>query len=253
MSLQRLRLSLAWKAFPWAAAQIKTARGVRVPLQARGDFPALAEIFVQQAYAPLLAALPEPVTSWVDLGCNAGMFSAWLYDRACATGNGAECRALLVEPGSCIETAREMVRLNGLKDRFQVVRACVGDGAPVVFYESKSSTRSSSAIKPLSREKQIQMETRTVTSLLDGHLPQADLIKIDIEGAEKFVLREAGILPRFRAGIIEWHAETTSGADVAAWITGAGGRVVHAVAQDGTTGDPLQARLGMLAWSCGQR
>jgi FkbM family methyltransferase len=249
MSLQRLRLSLAWKTFPWAAAQIKTARGVRVPLQARGDFPALAEIFVQQAYAPLLAALPEPVTSWVDLGCNAGMFSAWLYDRACAAGVGAECRALLVEPGSCIETAREMVRLNGLKDRFQVVRACVGDGAPVVFYESKSSTRSSSAIKPPSREKQIRMETRTVTSLLDGHLPQADLIKIDIEGAEKFVLREAEILPRFRAGIIEWHAETTSGADVAAWIAAAGGQVVHAVAQDGTTGDPLQARLGMLAWS----
>jgi FkbM family methyltransferase len=248
MSLQRLLLSIGWKTFPWAAAQIKSAHGVRVPLRARGDFPALAEIFVQQAYAPLLAALPEPVTSWVDLGCNAGMFSAWLYDRACAAGHGAECRALLVEPGRCIDTAREMVRINGLAERFQAVQACVGDGAPVVFYESKSSTRSSSAIKPPSREKQIRMETRTVTSLLESHLPQADLIKIDIEGAEKFVLREKGILPRFRAGIIEWHAETTTGSDVAAWLAQAGARIVHAVAQDGTKGDPLQARLGMLAW-----
>jgi FkbM family methyltransferase len=248
MSLKRLLLSIAWKTFPWGDAQIRTARQVRVPLRERGDFPALAEIFVQQAYAPLLAALPEPITSWVDLGCNAGMFSAWLYDRACAAGRDADCRALLVEPGRCIATAREFARLNGLTEKFQIVQACVGDGTPVVFYESKSSTRSSSAIKPPSREKQIRMETRTLTSLLDGHLPQADLIKIDIEGAEKFVLREAGILPRFRAGIIEWHAETTSGADVAAWIAAGGGRVVHAVAQDGTPGDPLQARLGMLAW-----
>jgi FkbM family methyltransferase len=248
MSLQRLLLSMAWRAFPWAGAQIKTANKVRVPLRERGDFPALAEIFVQQAYAPLLAALPEPVTSWVDLGCNAGMFSAWLYDRACTAGHGADSRALLVEPGSCIETAREFVRLNGLAEKFQVVQACIGDGSPVVFYESKSSTRSSSAIKPPSREKQIRMETRTVTSLLDQYLPQADLLKVDIEGAEKFMLLEEGILSRFRAGIIEWHAETTSGPDVAAWITAQGGRIVHAVAQDGTTGDPLHARLGMLAW-----
>jgi len=248
MSLQRLLQSVAWKTFSWGGAQIKTANKVRVPLRERGDFPALAEIFVQQAYAPLLAALPEPITSWVDLGCNAGMFSAWLYDRACAAGRGMDCRALLVEPGRCVETAREFVRLNGLAEKFQVVQACVGDGSPVVFYESKSSTRSSSAIKPPSREKQIRMETRAVTSLLEGHLPQADLLKVDIEGAEKFVLREEGILPRFRAGILEWHVETTSGPDVAAWIVAHGGRIVHAVAQDGTTGDPLQARLGMLAW-----
>lgn len=248
MSLRRLLQSVAWRAFPWGGAQIKSVNKVRVPLRERGDFPALAEIFVQQAYAPLLAALPEPVTSWVDFGCNAGMFSAWLYDRACAAGHDGDCRALLVEPGRCVGTAREMVRLNNLGERFQVVQACIGDGSPVVFYESKSSTRSSSAIKPPSREKQIRMETVTVTSLLEHHLPQADLIKIDIEGAEKFVLREPGILPRFRSGIIEWHAETTSGPDVAAWIAQAGGRIVHAVAQDGTVGDPLQARLGMLAW-----
>jgi FkbM family methyltransferase len=248
MSLQRLLLSVAWKMFPWAGAQIKTPRRVRVPLRARGDFAALEEIFVNQAYAPLFTALPEPVTSWVDLGCNAGMFSAWLYDRACAAGRGAECRALLVEPGSVIANAREFVQLNGLQDRFQLVQACVGDGRPVTFHESKSSTRSSSAIAPPSREKQVRMETTTLTSLLDRHLPQADLIKIDIEGAEKFVLRETGIPPRFRMGILEWHSETTSGAEAAAWVTSQGGRIVHAVAQDGSTGDPLQAGLGMLAW-----
>ena len=92
------------------------------------------------------------------------------------------------------------------------------------------------------------METSTATSLIERHLPQADLIKIDIEGAEKFVLREQGLVPRFRAGIIEWHAETTTGQETAAWIAGQGGEIVHAVAQDGSTGDPLQARVGMLAW-----
>jgi FkbM family methyltransferase len=247
MSLQRLLLSVAWKMFPHAQAQIKTTNGVRVPIRARGDFAALEEIFVHQAYAPLLADIPGPILSWVDLGCNAGMLSAWLYDRACSAGRGAECEALLVDPGVCVNTAREFVRLNKL-EKFNVVQACIGDGAPTVFYESKSSTRSSSAIKPDSREKKICVETSTVTSLLDRYQPQADLIKIDIEGAEKYVLQESGILPRFRAGILEWHVQTTSGPVAAKWVTDQGGRIVHVMAQDGTQGDPLQARLGMLAW-----
>jgi FkbM family methyltransferase len=248
MSLRRLGLSLAWKIFPWAGAQIKTAQRVRVPLSARGDFAALEEIFLHRAYDPLFEMLPTPITSWVDLGCNAGMFSAWLYDRACATGHAADCRALLVEPGSVIANARRFVQLNGLADRFQLVAACVGDGQPVTFHESKSSTRSSSAITPPSREKRIQLETTTLTSLLDRHLPQADLIKIDIEGAEKFILRESNILQRFRACILEWHTETTTGPEAAAWVESQGGRIVHVAAQDGSTGDPLQARVGLIAW-----
>jgi FkbM family methyltransferase len=246
--MSRLSLSLAWKMFPAARAQIKTAHKVRVPLRAKGDFAALEEIFVQQAYAPLLASLPGPVLSWVDLGCNAGMFSAWLYDRACAEKRGGECRALLVEPGICIETAREFARLNGLT-QFKIVQACIGDGQPTIFYESKSSTRSSSAIKPSSREKIRNIETTRLTDLLkEQSFNEADLIKIDIEGAEKFLLREAGLLQRFRSGILEWHAETTTGVVAAEWIAGEGGRITYAVAQDGTEGDPLQARLGMLAW-----
>jgi FkbM family methyltransferase len=247
--MSRLSLSLAWKMFPAARAQIKTAQKIRVPLRAKGDFAALEEIFVNQAYAPLIASLPGPVLSWVDLGCNAGMFSAWLYDRACAQKLGAECRALMVEPGVCIETAREFIRLNELT-RFKIVEACIGDGQPTIFYESKSSTRSSSAIKPSSREKIRHVETTTLTALLAAEdFGRADLIKIDIEGAEKFLLRESGLLQRFRAGILEWHAETTTGPVAAEWITGQGGRITYTVAQDGTTGDPLQARLGMLAWT----
>jgi len=248
--MRRIRASRAGprKFFPQAQAQIKTANRVRVPLRARGDFAALEEIFIQQAYAPLLAGLPSPILSWVDLGCNAGMFSAWLYDRACAQGRGSECRALLVDAGACVNTAREFVRMNQLAN-FQVVQACIGDGRPAIFYESKSSTRSSSAIKPSSREKVVQMETATATALLERHqMPRADLLKADIEGAEKFLLLEPGLLQRFRAGILEWHAETTDGPTAAKWITSQGGRIVHAVAQDGTTGDPLNARLGMLAW-----
>ena len=247
MSLPRLLLSVAWKLFPFAQAQIKTAHRVRVPLRARGDFAALEEIFVLRAYEPLLAKLPAPILSWVDLGCNAGMFSACLYDRACGTGRGAECRALLVDPGVCVRTAREFVRLNGLT--FDVVQSCIGDGQPAVFYESKSSIRSSSAIKPDSREKEIRVETVSATSLLEQHhFAEADLLKVDIEGAEKYLLDEAGLLRRFRAGILEWHAETTTGATAAKWITDQGGRIVHVVSQDGTPGDPLASHVGMIAW-----
>jgi FkbM family methyltransferase len=247
MSLPRLLLSVAWKLFPYANAQIKTANKVRVPIRARGDFATLEEIFVVRAYEPLLAKLPAPILSWVDLGCNAGMFSAYLYDRACGAGRGAECRALLVDPGVCVKTAREFIRLNKLN--FDVVQACIGDGQPTVFYESKSSTRSSSAIKPDSREREIRVETVPVTSLLEQHhFEAADLLKVDIEGAEKYLLAAPGLFQRFRAGILEWHAETTSGATAAKWINDQGGRIVHVVSQDGTQGDPLASRVGMIAW-----
>jgi len=248
MSLQRLLLSVAWKLFPYANAQIKTANKVRVPIRARGDFATLEEIFILRACEPLLAKLPTPILSWVDLGCNAGMFSALLYDRACENGYGAKCRALLVDPGVCIETAREFIRLNNLK-AFDTAQDCIGDGIPTVFYQSKSSTRSSSSIKPDSREKNINVETISATALIEKHgFPKADLIKIDIEGAEKYLLNEPDLLQRFRCGILEWHAETVTGPVAAKWITDNGGRIIHTVSQDGTQGDPINSRMGMISW-----
>jgi FkbM family methyltransferase len=247
-ALDRLKLSLAWKLFPSAKLQIKTIHGVKVPLRARGDFASLEEIFVKQAYASLLEAIPFPVLSWVDLGCNAGIFSAWLYDRAGGSLARPDCRALMVEPGVCAETAREFVRLNGLSN-FQVIQACIGNGQPVAFYESKSSTRSSSAIKPDSKEKVRHMETVSITSLLDEYsFQEADLLKVDIEGSERDVLCASDIFRRFRAGIIEWHIETTSGIDVVKWIETNGGKIVKMISQDGTVENPITSRLGMVAW-----
>jgi len=247
-ALDRLKLSLAWKFFPAAKLHIKTINGVKVPLRAKGDFASLEEIFVKQVYNELLDSLPGPVLTWVDLGANAGMFSAWLYDRAGGAATHPHCRALMVEPGACVTTVREFVQINGLKG-FEVVEACIGDGNPVTFYESKSSTRSSSAIKPTSREKLRQMETVTVDALLEKYrFAEADLLKVDIEGAEKDLLRAQGIFRRFRAGLIEWHAETTSGQEVVDWVKANGGRVVKVVSQDGNVTEPLASRVGMLSW-----
>jgi len=247
-TINRLNLSLAWKFFPSAKLHLKTANGVKIPLRARGDFASLEEIFIKQAYALLLEAIPGPVLSWVDLGCNAGMFSAWLYDRAGGSLAKPDCRALMVEPGVCVETAREFVRINGLSG-FQVIQACIGNGRPTTFYESKSSTRSSSAIKPDSREKVHRIETVLISSLLsESNFHEADLLKVDIEGSEKYLLGATDIFHRFRAGIIEWHIETTSGRDIANWVEKNGGRMVKVVSQDGHTDDPLTSRLGMLAW-----
>jgi len=246
--MDRLKLSLAWKFFPAAKLHIKTVNGVKVPLRAKGDFASLEEIFVKQVYADLIDSLPGPVLSWVDLGCNAGMFSAWLYDRAGGAVNHPECRAIMVEPGVCAETAKEFVQLNGLKG-IQVVQACIGDGNLTTFYESKSSTRSSSAIKPDSREKLRPMETMTINALFEQcNFQEADLLKVDIEGAEKDILRAQDVFHRFRAGILEWHAETTTGQEVVDWVKGNGGRIVKVVSQDGNVTEPLASRVGMLSW-----
>jgi FkbM family methyltransferase len=246
--LDRLKLSWAWKLFPSARLNLKTLNGVKIPLRAKGDFPSLEEIFLNRVYTDLMEGLPNPILSWVDLGCNAGMFSAWLYDRAGGALHRPDCRALMVEPGVCAKTAQEFVNLNGLKN-FKVVEACIGDGNPVTFYESKSSTRSSSAIKPDSREKLVRMETITVEALLNQYdFQEVDFLKVDIEGAEKDLLLAKDLFRRFRAGILEWHAETTTGQQVVDWIKAHGGRVVKVVSQDGHVAEPLASRVGMISW-----
>jgi FkbM family methyltransferase len=132
----------------------------------------------------------------VDIGAHIGIFTLGAAKRI-----GREQKVYAFEPSP--ETAQILkrhIRLNGLQDRVEIVRAvvCDFDGA-VPFYVYGSSMAASLArenvesLNPEHPNAAVKIETAAVT--LDEYCRvrniKPDLLKVDVEGAELLVLHGA--------------------------------------------------------------
>jgi FkbM family methyltransferase len=174
--------------------------GVAVALRHHGgDVMALDEIFSQQEYElppPVertLAAVSESLRV-VDLGANIGLFGAWLLGRFPT----AQIVAFEADPSNAA-VHRQTIEANGLSERWRLVEAFAGTRAGI--------TRFVPALFGVSREAEGQegIEVPVIDVLPD--LRDADLAKIDIEGAEWPIVTD----PRFRGlrarvVVLEYHA-----------------------------------------------
>lgn len=175
--------------------------GVAIALRHHtGDVMVLDEIFSQREYE-----LPEGIVfaddlRAVDLGANIGLFGAWLL--------GVSPHARIVgyepDPGNAA-VHRLAIEANGLGDRWRLVEAFAGtrDG----------TTRFTTGLHAVSHEGD-GIEVPVVDVLPE--LLEADLVKIDVEGAEWPILGD----PRFRelgarVVVLEYHAEGCPGRDPA--------------------------------------
>ena len=191
--------------------------GVAVALRHHtGDVMVLDEIFSQREYEP-----PEEIDladglSAIDLGANIGLFGAWLLG-VCP---GARLAGYEPDPGNAA-IHRLAIDANRLGDRWRLVEAFAGtrDG----------STQFRAGLHAVSREGE-GIEVPVVDVLPE--LLEADLVKIDIEGAEWPILAD----PRFRelsatVIVLEYHAEGCPGPDPAQsaeqWLSAAGFQVIH--------------------------
>lgn len=182
-----------------------------------GDVMVLDEIFSQGEYEPPPGVeLPE-VESVVDLGANIGLFGAWLLGRF----PGARIVGYEPDPGSAA-VHRLAIEANGLADRWRLVEAFAGT--------RPGTTSFAAGLHAVSHEGE-GIEVPVVDVLPE--LADADLIKIDIEGAEWPILAD----PRFRElrariVVLEYHVEGSPDADPAAAaeraLAAAGYEVVHA-------------------------
>jgi FkbM family methyltransferase len=182
-----------------------------------GDVMVLDEIFSQHEYEPPSPIALDRVRRAVDLGANIGLFGAWLLGRLPA----AEVVAYEADPANAA-VHRLAIEANGLEDRWRLVEAFAGN--------RDGTTRFTTGLHAVSHQGE-GIEVRVVDVLPE--LAAADLVKIDIEGAEWPILAD----PRFRqldadVVVLEYHAEGCPGEDPAvaaeSALAAAGYEVHHA-------------------------
>ena len=175
-------------------------RDVRVSNRTSGVF-LVHEIFVHGAY-DFHPARPDPVI--LDCGANVGMASLYFRLRF------PRARIVAVEPApAAFRLLRDNVR--GL-DVDLVEAAVTEDGAPATFYASPDDVASlSGSVAPElgGGAAAATVQGITLSALLERAGGEADFLKLDVEGAEYGIFREArrtGALRRVREVAAEYHA-----------------------------------------------
>ena len=172
---------------------------------------------------PAASTSPRPASSCgdvgraVDLGANIGLFGAWLLGRC----PDAEVVAYEADPANAA-VHRLAIEANGLEERWRLVEAFAGT--------QEGTTRFTTGLHAVSHEGE-GIEVPVVDVLPE--LADADLVKIDIEGAEWPILADSRFRElQARLVVLEYHAEGSPQPDPAAAaeqaLTGAGYEVHHA-------------------------
>lgn len=247
-ALDDFKRSLAWRMFPWANLELALGPGCTVVLRNRGDFLILREIFIQGEYDRFLAQI-GPVATWLDLGCNCGMFSLRLEMWARQNNWPTPRRAVLVDANAeALSAARDAIARSNPQTQMELIEAAVGPKGQltVTFYEGKTSHKS--RLSPLgSRGKKV---VRPVADLeaLSGKLGDGpiDLVKIDIEGAEAILLAHWGdwLAARAKHVLIEWHDPEQPGVELQTKLTDRGFALVDAASATGEGEAALKAPIG---------
>jgi FkbM family methyltransferase len=187
---------------PTTATYRLSESGVAVAIRHHtGDVLVLDEIFSQREYQPPPGVALPNIGSAVDLGANIGLFGAWLLGRF----PDARIVGFEPDPGNAA-VHRLAIEANGLNERWRLVEAFAGTKA--------GTTSFAAGLHAVSHEGE-GIEVR-VEDVLPA-LADADLVKIDIEGAEWPILAD----PRFRklrarVVVLEYHQDGCPAADPAA-------------------------------------
>lgn len=253
--MKRLLKSWAWRLMPYADLRLKTRGGLWLEIRDQGAWGCLEEVFLGAAYAPFFRHLTE-VRGWLDLGCNVGFFSLALLESQLQKDGGAKRpRAVLGDANEyCVEMARRAVDSNGLSGRWECRHVVVGPpGEEVRFAQFRFSVHSG-IFSNQRGEKNYRYRTTDLKALIEGLGPEMDLIKLDVEGAERFIFEShSDLLGRFRYGLCEWHAPHFSGGDLRKWIEGRGFELLEMRSQtaegyDAAKGHTWESPVGMALW-----
>ncbi len=220
MSIQRLMQSVVRDLLPYANLDFVTASGLHLFIPDRGAWSSVGEVFVGRTYDAFFEHL-NGVRHWVDLGSNQGFFSFGLLDYlARKEGHSPETRAFLGDANqNCVKRAIESIKFNGLQDRWKCEQVVIGPPDSTVKFEQHKDSVHSNIFAVGRTQKNFDLPTTNISRMFAGKQDFFDLIKIDIEGAEKFLFQHhLDFLQRFRYGICEWHTPAFTGTDLERFI-----------------------------------
>jgi FkbM family methyltransferase len=215
------------------------ANGYRLKLDLRwSDYDSL--YYFRTYEDPLLQLIRRTLdtagASFVDVGANVGLFSLAAADVLIRRGG----RALAIEPlPANMAFLRESIEVNHLGETIAPVQAAVGDAAGTLDLWSMSTGAIANAVPLGWRTGEHQQPTAadritvpmvTLDSLVRDHgITNVRFVKIDVEGAEQFVLEGAReLLARDRPLVYaEMHrvfsaANATGATDLAAFAASLG-------------------------------
>jgi FkbM family methyltransferase len=204
--------------------------------------------FGNPVYVQIFGA--NPPATFIDLGCNAGIFPCLLAHLA----GGRAPRGLCVDANVAqVELARKTVTLNGWSE-VHVRHGLVGQGSsgnsdfflhPTSLGSSRFAyTDSESGLTPEWKRVTVpSIEIAETWTRLFGPELRCACLKIDIEGSEKeFLQREAAFLGRVDTILLEWHIWTTTRTEIAGFLERAGFRLDRVIED--------QPRHGVLFFRC---
>ena len=207
-AMRKLMQSLARRLLPAAHLEITLPTGIHVPIGSRDQISRFEEIFLGKSYDSLLSQFPLPETV-CDLGCNAGYFPLAIEDRKRRKGQSAPTRYVCIDANpACVEIARRSLERNLPAGRWWAAQGCVGDpGQEMRFHLSKADAHSS-LFNKYSFLRTVRMKALDLQALFQEHFPSGiDLLKVDIEGAERYLVTSWGpTLSQFcRRIMVEHH------------------------------------------------
>ncbi len=151
---------------------------------------AVGEVFGGQYSLPSGTKL-SGVPTVLDIGANCGAFAIW----ARMTWQG--CTVISYEPQP--DVYAHLSKNLGQIPNTTAINAAVGDSSSPFLFRGNHSRLCSSQY--MDREQ--SAEKISITVVEPRELPQADIVKIDAEGAEGYIIENLPFIPA--ALILEWH------------------------------------------------
>ena len=160
------------------------------------------QFFVEDIYKGFFAG--SRVYSAIDIGANVGLFTEWILDRF-----GSDTKVLGVEPNKFAAQAFRELHHNKINVKVEELAIWKQSGEELEMMVNPENTLISSLEGSGNGYSTSQrVLTKTLSDLmLDHQLIEADLLKIDVEGAEYDIFESltSDFLRRFKYMIIEFH------------------------------------------------
>lgn len=188
-----------WKTrYRFTARLSKYGRTIPFHFEDLGDYELLQEALIEEIYA--LDGIDDPETI-VDLGSNVG--ASVLYFRL--RYPDAAIYGFEPDPNNFRRLMQNTDDLEGV--HLREVAAWSTDGV-LQFYADPHRGSSSSLFRVRPRQEEVRVEACSLDTLLqDAGIKQVDVLKFDIEGAEREVLRAAQCLDRVDVIVGEVHSD----------------------------------------------
>ncbi|MBN1317286.1 MAG: FkbM family methyltransferase [Anaerolineales bacterium] len=147
------------------------------------------------------------VETFIDVGANIGNWTALLmsFSKSAVTG-------FLYEPSKC--AMEKLISQYGNDRRLSLFRTALGDECGMTtFYEEPNAGQTSSVVKGVSDRASIPVQIPLTTldhEFEKHHLDHVDMVKIDAEGYDGYILKGAKrILMEQRIGAIQFEYNTS--------------------------------------------